>query len=670
ALVSDAGLRAAARRLKRRLSGPMALLVARGAPGDPLSIMPRLFERFAKLRGERGLTLAGGRFVTRDGRHAVLFLSSKASAFDGAAQRPLLAGLRAAFEAVNRRFGGKLVLDASGVNRFAVKTEATIRADIQRISIISAVGLLALMLLLFRSLRLLLVASLPIGVGMLAGCAAVLAVYGQIHGITLAFGASLLGVSFDYVVHLYCHHAVVPAEPRDGVSPGRATLDTIWKAVLTGAATTTAGFAALGASPFGGLREVALFASAGILATLGATRTLVPAMLPARAREVALRERLVEALARALAALRRRRGALWALVAIALVIVAVGAPRLRRSDELVSLGQLDAKLLAEDNRVRRRVAHAEQMVFVAALGNDEQAALRVNDRVAEVLAAARAAGELRAFRSLADVLPSAARQRAIAKTLREAPRLRERFDAAFGAAGFKPGVFAPFFAELRRSPPAEPLSYRELEASPLSTLARHTRLALDGGRVAFLTLLTDLRDGDALARRLKTIDGARLVRQEALMARAGRAYQRDTSRLLVVGLVVVLMLIGVRYRHARRSAAAFVPALLGAAVTMATLALAGIAIDLVAMTSLLVVVSMGVDYGVFLVDAAAEQHERRLAASLLSVVVAGLSTVLGFGLLALSEHPVLRSIGLTAMVGIVACMLLAPAAIVLMGEKR
>ena len=89
---------------------------------------------------------------------------------------------------------------------------------------------------------------------------------------------------------------------------------------------------------------------------------------------------------------------------------------------------------------------------------------------------------------------------------------------------------------------------------------------------------------------------------------------------------------------------------------------ATLALNLVALTSLLMVVSMGVDYGVFLVDAASESRTA-LSAALLSVTVAALSTLAGFGLLALSQHPVLHSIGLTAVVGMSSCLVLAPTAL-------
>jgi predicted exporter len=70
------------------------------------------------------------------------------------------------------------------------------------------------------------------------------------------------------------------------------------------------------------------------------------------------------------------------------------------------------------------------------------------------------------------------------------------------------------------------------------------------------------------------------------------------------------------------------------------------------------VVSMGVDYGVFLGEVRGDPQALR--ATWLAVLVSGLSTILGFGMLALSDHPSLRSIGLAAGLGVFFSLALAP----------
>ncbi|MCA9513384.1 MAG: MMPL family transporter [Myxococcales bacterium] len=663
ALTTDAALSAAAERLKERLASPMSTLLSRVAPKDPLLVVPDLFDRAAQSRGD-GVAVVDGRFVTGDGKGAVVFLGTVAASFDGAAQKGVLAGIDRAFERARAEVGAELTLLESGANRFAVRAESAIKADITRVTTLSLAGLVLLFLVLFRSPRLVLLTGLPIGAGMLVGTAGCLAVFGAVHGLTLAFGAALIGVSIDYTVHFYSHHAL---DPDDG-GPG-ATMRRVWPGLLLGAATTVAGFVSLAISSFPGLRELAVFGALGIAGALVATRVFLPVLVPRAPKPVAASRWLAGALDRAVGALRARRALPWALLLAVVALAAVGLPQATWEDDMAKLAERDPDLLREDDAVREQVVRYEQRRFVVALGDTDEAALAVDDRVADVLAAAQGAGEVDGYRALAALLPSAARQAAVREAFVSAPGLGARFDAAFEAAGFAPGAFAGFHEALAEPAPA-PLTFADLAASPLAPFVRSFRVGL-GDRVAILAFVAGVNAPDALAARLAAAfpgGEARLMDVGEVLSRGYARYRERMVELLGAGLLVVLLLVFLRYRRALPTAAAFLPAILAAVATVAVLALVGQPLNVLSLTALLMVVSMGVDYGVFLAETRGGGAE--LGATLVALVLACLSTVLGFGLLALSSNPALRSLGLTAGVGVLLSLLLAPTVLVLTRQKE
>ena len=660
ARASDEALQSSAEFLMRRLRHPDSSAIARLAPSDPLLVLPDLFRRFQEAAG-RQLRMVDGRFLTPDGSDAVLFLTSSASAFDSGVQGPLLKGIEATFEdleATNPQVTG---LQQSGINRFAVRAEESIRADVQRITIFSCLGLALLLWILFRGFRLVGLAAIAVGLGVLAGCAVVLAVFGRIHGVTLAFGASLIGVCVDYVIHFYCHQSVAPSP--DGPY---ATLRRIWKALATGAATTMIGFAALSGSSFPGLREVGLFSLTGIAAALATTRFVVPSLVPSEPRPVVFRHWLVDWLARGYRWLRAHR-LVPSLILVASVAVALaGLSKAHWDEDFTSLNRMDPELFAEDSAVRAKVTRLEQMRFVVALGADDEEALQVNDAVASALSEARDAGEVAGFQSIGVLLPSARKQTSVAEAFRDSPAVWERTARAYAEAGVESNALAPFEKDLK-APLVPPLTFNDLRRSPLVSLVGKFRIELDG-RVGWLSFLHEVADPAALGQRLAEIPGARLIDQAEMMQEANRAYQQRTLEVISLGLLGVLFILVLRYRNIWKVFAAFFPSLLAAAVTVSLLTFSGLGLDLVSLTALLVVVSVGVDYGVFLVDADAAGEADRSAA-LLSIVVACLSTVLGFGLLSLSSYPALHVIGLTAVIGVIASFLLAPAALTLTARR-
>ncbi len=80
------------------------------------------------------------------------------------------------------------------------------------------------------------------------------------------------------------------------------------------------------------------------------------------------------------------------------------------------------------------------------------------------------------------------------------------------------------------------------------------------------------------------------------------------------------------------------------------------------------VMGMGVDYGVFLVDSAGDREA--FGATMLSLLMSCLTTAFVFGTLAFSSQPALQSIGVTTGVGILLSYLLAPVALVTLGIGR
>lgn len=654
---SDEALEQAAGRLLRTMEQPLSALITRLAPSDPLLIIPSLFERFGASQAG-SIRLVDDRFVSAQDHYAVVFLKTNEAAFDTDAQRIVLDELQTVFHEVREQAGFDVKLELSGVNRFAVLARESIERDIRRITIVSIIALSLLLLLLFRSLRIVLLTSVPVVTGVLTGLTLTLLIFGRIHGVTLAFGAALIGVAVDYVVHLYCHHIVVPRQggPREAVR-------SIWPALILGAATTMTGFAALAFSAFNGLREVAIFALSGLFAALLTTRFIVPAWMSTEIREVPLRSALLGMIARQHQRLLDKRAIGYALLVISLVVTVIAVPNVRMSTDLVEMGELNADLVAEEEAVRARVSRFDQTRFIVARGETEEAALQVNDRVADTLNSNTLANQ---FSNVQALLPSASRQQSVAEAFRGSERLDERFSAAFTAKGFRDGAFEPFRNELT-TPLVDPVTYSMLASSDLSTIVDTFRLTLDDD-VAFITFLHGVDDPARLAEVINAIPGATVLDQNRILSEAGARYQRRTMELLGVGMLCILILLFARYRAWRPVAAAVTPSVLAVGVTLAALTALGEPIDLVVLTALLMIVSMGVDYGVFLVDGT-NHGEMEVNAALMSILVAGLSTLLGFGLLALSDYPILFRIGLTAAIGISAAMILAPISLTILTKR-
>lgn len=656
ALLAPEALAARARAARAELAMPMSLLTARLLPEDPLGAFPRLV---ARLQAETpGLVLEEGQLVTPDRRFAIVFVTTRESGFDGEAQAAFLRDLDGLVEALRAAGAPDLVVESAGANRFAVAAERSIRGDVQWLAMFSAAGVVAIFLLAFRSFRSLALAALPVVSGLGTAICFNLAAFGRLDGLTLGFGAALIGVVIDHPVVLLAH-------ARAASTGGAAALfRRVGPGILLGGLTTVASFAGLGLTTIPGLQQLAAFSAAGVLGAVAVTLLVLPPLVdPAYAPQGLVRalgvtlERAVWRVARA-----RRALGLGALAVTGLSVAAL--PGLRFTDDPMQLWRLDPDLVAEDARVRERVGGLDAGRFAVVSSASEEETLVRNDELARRLDVLREAGALEGFRSLHAFLFSASLQEANEARVRATPDVGARVRAAFAAEGFRPDAFEPFERALARPPPT-PLALRELLASPLSDGPAALAVPFDGG-LAALTALRGVRDEAAIRAAVDAVPGAHLFDQRSFLFALFTELRITTFEQIGAGGLLVLLPVLLRYRRIRPSLAAFAPCGIVTLALLGTLAVAGIHLNFLHAVGIVLITGIGVDYSVFVVDAVLLGED--LDATLVGLVVSCLTTVFAFGILALSEHPALRAIGITVGVGVLLSLLSAPLSLLLVGD--
>jgi predicted exporter len=636
ALLEDEALRQRARELKRDLASPGSALIERSAAQDPLGAFRRMLERFRAGQGE--MRLEDGHFVSRDGRFAIAFLGTRSSAFESRAQAELLDAIDASFREIQERRGGTLVLERSGANRFAVAAERGIRGDLYVIVPATMAGVAVLFTLFFRSVHSLGLALIPGVVGVLAASTAGILVFGDLDGLTIAFGTALIGVAIDYAIHLINHHALAPPDEK-----GEQTARRLRPSLVLGALTTMASFAGLTLTAFPGFRELGFFAIVGIGVALVVTLTVLPGLLPEGRAVPAFSQAVADRLGRWVMSLAGQRKRLVAIPIAVVLLAALLVPGIAWVDDLSRLSHFDETLVAEDQRVRERVSRFDASRFAIALADSPDLAVAMNDRVHGRLEQAVADGALDGTRSLHAFLWSADLQQRNRSAVLAESDLASRIESVFGEEGFRAGAFRPFREHLAAPAPA-PLTVADFEGTSLRELLSPLIFAL-GERTAVVTYLRGVRSSDGVAEALVGLDDVHLFDQRTFINQIYAEFRQTTLRQIVVGSALVVLVLGVRYRAWRPTLAAFLPSLL------------------VAFTVLSVFSAFGIEMNLLQDDA------RTCGATMLSLLVSCLTTVFVFGTLALSSNPTLRAIGITTGFGILLSFVFAPVCLVLVSEN-
>lgn len=576
------------------------------------------------------------------GRRWVLVRAeTRGDAFDAAAPQQIAAQLELDRQALSAA-GAELLV--AGGPLYAAAGRAQAVAESSWIGTVATIGIVLVLLLALRRVRALL-AFVPVAVGLLTGAVACVAVFGSIHVLTLVIGASLIGVAVDFPMHWL------------GKSYGMADWQA-WPAlrrVLPGLtislAASLVGYVALAFTPFPALTQTAVFSAAGLLGAYACTVCQLPAWMDGwRPRPWQPLLRFAEAALRARARVAGRRAMLW-LGALALfAATAGGIGRLSIQDDLRQWLSLPAPLLQQARQIGEITGFMPTSQFFLVRAPDADELLRRQALVSQALDTLVARGDLAAYNALSQLVSPAAAQQALGSKL--------------AALATQPEVWKPVTdlgipyealrQELQSMAALPPQTIDEALQGPLAERWRPLWLGMRDGQTAGMVTLLGLRDASALEAIARAAPDVTLVDRSGELNRMFAATRVEAAELKLLSYVVAAALLLLTLGRAAAWRILAVP-LAATACSLAALGYLGQPLTLFSLFGLLLVSAIGVDYAIFMYERVAGA-----AASLVGILLGAATTLLSFGLLAISQTPAIANFGLAVALGVAFSLLWAP----------
>lgn len=634
---TEQGLRAALERTLALFASPLGPLIRPTLPRDPTGELAALLAPHAQRPQP---ALSHGVWVDAQQKRALLMAETRAPGYDLDAQAAAQAEITTAFAELRADPAIRIVM--SGPSVFAVDARATIRSDIWWLTLVAGFGVTLLLLAAYRRVSLVVFGLLSVASGIAVGVAAVSLGFDVVHGITLGFGAALVGEAVDYPTFLVAHRAA--GEPL------AATAVRIWPTLRLAMLTTVFGSLAMLLSSFVGLAQLGLFSLAGVLTAGLVTRYVIPALAGTHGiNRVAPLARAAPALAALLERARSLAPIVPAAFVASAIVIALEHATLWEND-LANLSPIPAAAKLRDQELRNALGAPDVRQIIAVRGRSAEEVLRRLERLEPTLRAMVDSGAIRAYDTPARYLPSVATQRARQGALPEADRLARRLARATQGLPFRDGLFEPFLDDVARARAAPPVTPADLADTAWGLAVRSLLVEQDDGWVG-LAPLSGVADQSAPADAVAALADPAVLALD-LKAESDsmvRTYRQQALALALLGVLAIAAVLALGLRSLRRTTDVMIPVLAAIAATAAILALLGIRLSLLHIVSLLLVLGIGVNYALFFNRAVADSADR--LRSTYSVAVANVTTLIAFGALATSGTAILQAIGQTVVLG-------------------
>jgi len=656
---------------KRTLLDPSGTFLRNQIRSDPLGINELVLSPLKGFASGGTAQVLDGRIWSADERHVLIVATPHIHAMDTRRSEPLMATFEGLCgEAVAAAPKDAVRISYVGGHRAALENAGTVKRDVKRSMLATSLGILLVGVLFFRRIYFIALIFLPAAFGV--ACATVgFALFDPlVSAVAFGCGAVLVGIAVDYGIYVLYRLENPEGEPLDPHACVRSVLLPLSMAV----ATTIGGLLCLLLSPLPGQRQTGLFAAVGILGSAVCAVLILPHVLPRKLREAFFPRRvvpLVSLCAAFLAWRARHRKALGLVLAVILVIGAIGLPRLRFEGRMEALNYMSAAS-REDSDLFKRVWGdlVSTTTSVVARGPDLQAALEANDHLLPVLADLEREGQIASLFSVGSLLPAGRTQaanlahwRALWSGPRRAAMTAEIAKAA-AELGFTPQAFQPFTDSLDADPP--PLTLEAFAGSGGIGLDRliRIRIAEEGGETLVLTTFTLKDDSQfpAVAARLRSASpDAVVMNGKAFAAHTTGLVRGELQRLALAAGIAMAFCLFVFLGRVELIVPALLPVCLSVAFTLGLLGLLGIPINLISSQFVVFVFGCGIDYSIFFFSSQLSRYRgsnAREASTCAAVAIAAMTATCGFATMVFAKHPALFSIGVTGTVGMLSSLVL------------
>lgn len=702
-------------RLSHRLIHPIGAGERKRLLQDPVGLNHIIRKRLTFATGPAKLNLRDGYFLSEDGRMLLMILHpvsppprgsrtefSLSSSNDVVfAQRlsDFLEETRDGLMKRNPAWKDSLRLSFLGPHIEAVRNTRIVRHDFYATLITSFVAVVALFYLTFRRFEVLYFTGIPLACGIVWTLGLTAATIQHLTIITASMGAVLVGLGVDYGILLYNRLLEEVHRGRDVGEAIEIILLRTGRGIITGGLTTAAGFLGLTLTTFKGFQELGLIAATGLVCCLASMLLMTPSLiairLKSRSESIRRRPLLTLGLPQLAAMVLTRPKTTLAAGILVTAYFGIAASRVTFDADISGLQQPSRSYLRLQERIDDHFQTPSNQIVAIVQGESLENALLQNDLLYRNIQSWNdlERQKILAVDSLRTFLPAAETQRLAQDRLLGFRRgwsgIRKRMLDQAREQGLAPAALEPFFVRMEglfKTAERHPtLRFENLPSPFLQTIVQRYVAKTPDGQYRIMTQIYppkgQWRDEipDRFLERLrmgepdgepKTIN----VQVTGIVVHASRLKKtalRDLAYTCLFVVTAVFLILLIHFRRVGISLLALLPVGLSLLWTLGLWHLLRFEINFLNIVVIPIILGMGVHSGLHLLERYREMGYRRLSLVIETtgrgLLLTGLTTMLGFGSLALADYRGLQEMGLLTLLGggtnLIAALVFLPATI-------
>lgn len=616
-----------------RLMSPGGSMMLPFLQKDPFSFSSKLLKDINKLASSTGykINIKSGHFISEDLKNSLLVLKTPVLLTDGFGSKRLLDHIS---DTANK-YTPALELKVIAGHRHSVSNEMVIKRDVRLIAIVATLAFMLLFLCVFRDVRALLLFFIPVVAILLA---VILSSFflGTLSYFVVGFAVVIAGIAIDYGIHIY-----VALRENTTQKDKSYIVKNVSKPVSIGAVTTLSVFFAFFFSSVNAYNQLALFSIFSIFLCLIISLFLLPHFLSAKDKIKKHSNTIPRSIKPSFVA------GIWGGLMIVFYMLLTGVTF---NSDVKQFDGSESVVFEDENEFHRIWGGKEQPAVLVFEGDTLEEALQSSDMLTDEASSLIVDGELDNINSIwksEKVRNENLRRWKQAWDKDKIEILMSKINRSAMSLGFADDAFEPFktllMANDRTLSTPELVFFKHLQD-------RFFNIKTD--KVQVLAYFKDTSGNIAAINTLTTkYDSVYVVSRKNLSAAISESVADEILTWALIAGLLIIFFVFFLLRNLRFALLALVPVVSSVFVMFGILPVFGIQLNAIAIISAMVVAGLSIDYGIFVVCSYRADYDYGTKKA---VTLSALTTIIGAGALLFAVHPVMFTIGIVLVSGVIA----------------
>ena len=634
----------------KNLISPAGMVTKKFITADPLSLTPIALKRLKSFQTDDNYEIFDSHILTKDRKNLLIFISSVYNSTETAKNKAFIDKLTELINKNEDKFIN-IQTDVFGAPVIAAGNAQQIKDDIILTVSIALLFLFIFISLFYKRFYVFFIIFLPAVFGAISAIAIIYFLQAQVSAVSLGIGSVLVGISIDYSLHIFTH-----VRSKNNISD---IFGDISLPILLSSLTTASAFFSLLFVSSGALRDLGLFAGISVIVSAIFALIVLPHFIRKNKTNNVDNKKVNNYIEKFTSYnFHQNKYLILGLVAITIASFFY-VNKVEFESDLDKMNYMNSDLKLAEKKLNKISNIAYRTMYLAAIGDNTEDALKNNEEIETVVNDLYNKGVIKSFSFVNPVLISDSLQKLrINKwnnfwTNEKKKNLKEKLIFYGQNYGFKESAFNKFYNYLDTD-------FKLLAQNDKSILKSIflNELLTENNNITTVVTLLKLKQEDKVQvyKVLQKYKNVFIVDKTYFTTKVVKILKRDFDLLVKISLSVVFLILLLYFGRIELTIITFLPMFFSWIVTLGIMGFFGFKFTIFNIVISTFIFGLGIDYSIFIMQGLLQEYRygtKTINSYKTSVLLSGVTTVTGIGVLIFAKHPALQSIAFLSVIGIV-----------------